>query len=243
MIPTPGNAGNEYSFQEKESIYLGTTAVAISMNIGMREKWRENAPVNLYEDSITISEALSDSKKGNRSLLANNIAFVREYANVLRTDIVGLLDQSNDRAVTIDEEIELLKSYFDDGASRLEMLNIQIQELKSTLSEAKQLTVKNKWDIITAYKALDYDTIENTIDTYVTEQQKWLYSSTYLSFLTSFQKSILALQTKNAKILDTITNNREALIKRTIVVLPDSWTEVLKELQLIQTEEEYKSKK
>jgi hypothetical protein len=40
--------------------------------------------------------------------------------------------------------------------------------------------------------------------------------------------------------LDTLINNREALIKDVTVVLPDSGTGLMKPLQLIKTEAEFK---
>lgn len=44
-------------------------------------------------------------------------------------------------------------------------------------------------------------------------------------------------------VLDTLINNREALIKRSVVVIPDSGTNFLKQMGLIQSEAELKATK
>jgi hypothetical protein len=85
--------------------------------------------------------------------------------------------------------------------------------------------------------------METNIDSYMAAKQWELYAKTYLTFINSFLKNLNTLQVENKKVLDTLVNNREALIKRTVVVLPDSGTDVLKKLNLIQTEEEYNGKK
>ena len=64
----------------------------------------------------------------------------------------------------------------------------------------------------------------------------------YLTYLERFQKGYGILQGQNRKVLDTLINNREALIKRSIVVIPDSGSDLLKQLGLITTEALYKEK-
>ena len=64
----------------------------------------------------------------------------------------------------------------------------------------------------------------------------------YLTYLERFQKGYGILQGQNRKVLDTLINNREALIKRSIVVIPDSGSELLKQLGLVTTEALYKEK-
>ena len=64
----------------------------------------------------------------------------------------------------------------------------------------------------------------------------------YLTYLERFQKGYGILQGQNRKVLDTLINNREVLIKRSIVVIPDSGPDLLKQLGLITTEALYKEK-
>jgi hypothetical protein len=41
-------------------------------------------------------------------------------------------------------------------------------------------------------------------------------------------------------LLDTLINNKEALIKDAFVVIPDSWADLLRSFDLIYSEEEFK---
>ena len=60
----------------------------------------------------------------------------------------------------------------------------------------------------------------------------------YLIYLEGFQKSYTALQIRNLQLITALENNRDALIKRSTVVIPDSGTDIIRTLKLIQTEAE-----
>ena len=79
------------------------------------------------------------------------------------------------------------------------------------------------------------------IDDYVRAKNDENRARVYLAYVERFQRGYGILQGQAKKILDTLINNREALIKRSIVVIPDSGSELLKKLNLIVTEAEYKA--
>ena len=243
IVPVTSNAWNEYNYEEKWHPYLGTTAVALGMNLGMKETLATTSPVNLSNEALSISEAVAIRKPGEYTILTANMEFIHSYANVLKTDILALLDQNNDRAVALEEHIALLRNFLDEWQDRIALLSQQYKELQGIINENSSEISNSKTSLQQAYQSLDYDTMETNIDGYMAAKQWELYAKTYLTFINSFLKNLNTLQIENKKILDTLVNNREALIKRTVVVLPDSGTDVLKKLNLIQTEEEYNGKK
>lgn len=243
IVPVTSNAWNEYNYEEKWHPYLGTTAIALGMNLGMKETLATTSPVNLSNEALSISEAVAIRKPGEYTILTTNMEFIHSYANVLKTDILALLDQNNDRAVALEEHITLLRNFLDEWQDRIALLSQQYKELQGIINENSSEISNSKTSLQQAYQSLDYDTMETNIDGYMAAKQWELYAKTYLTFINSFLKNLNTLQIENKKILDTLVNNREALIKRTVVVLPDSGTDVLKKLNLIQTEEEYNGKK
>ena len=82
----------------------------------------------------------------------------------------------------------------------------------------------------------DYSGVDNAIDTYVWEKNKDIRARVYLVYLEKFRKSYATLQTKNLQLIDILMSNREALIMRTTVVIPNSGNDIMKTLKLIQTE-------
>jgi hypothetical protein len=77
------------------------------------------APVRLSGELIPIAEALTNSEAAKRELVANNMISINSYVNLLKTDIVSLLDQANDRSEALDEHMALLASYHTDTKARL----------------------------------------------------------------------------------------------------------------------------
>ena len=58
---------------------------------------------------------------------------IQSYVNVLKTDIVALLDRAKDRTSALDEQIDILKSYYTRTADRLSIIREQLSELTTIL--------------------------------------------------------------------------------------------------------------
>jgi hypothetical protein len=89
-----------------------------------------------------------------------------------------------------------------------------------------------------SYDAYDYSGVDGAIDTYIGAKNRDTRARVYLIYLQRFQKSYIALQVRNLKVIDALSNNRDALIKRSTIVIPDSGTDIIRTLKLIQTETE-----
>ena len=121
------------------------------------------------------------------------------------------------------------------------MLREQWAELTKVVNESAAITSEAKATMETKYKAFEYDGVDRVIDSYVGAKNDESRARVYLAYVERFQRWYAILQAQNKKILDTLINNREAIIKQTVVVIPDSWTELLKKLNLITTEWDYKA--
>ena len=234
-------AGNDGKFQRANVPYLGNTGVAIAMNIGLHEKEKQNTPINLYAEVMPVGEMLADTGVGRKKLISSNMVAANEYLNVLRTDVNTLLDSSTDREAMLESFLDQLKYRYTSTNSYLSILSAQVTELQGTVTTS-DLAIENiKTSMTTAYKNLDYDKTEELINQYLAEKQKNTYARTYLVFIGKFISTYQILNNYNKVFLDTLINNKQALIKNVTVVLPDSGTNLMKQLNLVKTEAEWKA--
>ena len=237
------NASNDMNFAQLNTTYLGNIATAVSLNVGQKEKDLAKIGSNLSNDIISIEEVLARPAQGEKKLIGSNMIAIQSYVNVLKTDIVALLDRARDRTVALDEQIDILKSSYIRTADRLSIINEQLAELTTILQWASQTRESAKATMETKYRAFDYTGIDTVIDEYVKGKEKESRARVYLVYLERFQRAYGILQWQNKMVLDTLINNREALIKRSVVVIPDSGTNFLKQMGLIQSEAELKATK
>ena len=192
------------------------------------------------DDTISISEILASPKDGERRLIGSNMLSLQSYLNVLKVDIIALLDETDDRAHALDEHIDILKSYYIRTSERINLLAEQSRDLSVILAAASQTTEAAKKGMEEKYKAFEYEGVESVISDYVSAKNEENRARVYLAYIERFQRGYGILQGQNKKILDTIINNRAALINKTAIVIPDSGSDLLKKMNLIITEADYK---
>ena len=220
--------------------YIGNIATAFSLNIGQKTKPVLPGNNNLMDDTISISEILASPKDGERRLIGSNMLSLQSYLNVLKVDIIALLDEADDRAHALDEHIDILKSYYIRTSERINLLAEQSRDLSVILTAASQTTEAAKKGMEEKYKAFEYEGVESVISDYVSAKNEENRARVYLAYIERFQRGYGILQGQNKKILDTIINNRAALINKTAIVIPDSGSDLLKKMNLIITEADYK---
>lgn len=235
-------AGNDGKFRRASVPYLGNTGVAIAMNIGLHEKEKQDTPVHLYEEVMPVGEMLADTGVGRKKLISSNMVASSEYLNVLKTDVNKLLDSANDREAMLESFLDQLKYRYTSTNSYLSTLSAQVKELQGTVTTSDQSIETIKTAMTAAYKNLDYDKTEELLTSYLAEKQKNTYARTYLVFIGKFISTYQVMNTYNKTLLDTLINNKEALVKNVTVVLPDSGTNLMKQLNLVKTEAEWKAR-
>jgi hypothetical protein len=223
MLGLETNAGsNERQFQQAEVTYMGNTATALSIALGQKDALSRTGPISLASDIVTISEVIARPAEGQRRLIGTHMQTIQTYINILETDIPGVLDRATDRAAALDEHIGLLKSYGTKTNDLLIILDEQIADLRAILAKNTVDTATAKTTLQSSLASLDYNGVDTAIDSYTVAKNSDTHARIYLIYLERFRESYGKLQTKNKKILTALTENRDALIKRTVVVVPSS---------------------
>lgn len=229
-------------FPEANITYLGNIATAMSLGIGQKEKVKTwvNA---LSTTTISIAEVLSSPVEWQRKLIAGNMLALQTYVNLLQTDIAKMLDAATDRQVALDEHISILRDYGNKTNERITILNEQIAELQAIIGKSTTDTANAKNVMQSSFGNFDYTGVDDAIESYTKAKSEDNRARIYMVYLEQFRKSYTLLQTKNKTLLDTLTTNRDALIKRATIVVPTSWSTLLRDLWVIETQAEYDAKK
>ncbi|HRI35587.1 MAG TPA: hypothetical protein PK765_00485 [bacterium] len=232
---------NDELFARAGSKTLGTTGIALSMNIGTNTTERASTPVTLAPSASTLGRLLADTSAGKEKMVAANMVAIQAYYNVLKTDIPALLDRSYDRESMLSSFIDQLETRYTDTVTTQNLIASQASELAATVSSSDAKIEALKTQLSTAYGNLDYDRTEEIIQEYLAERERNTYARTYLVFLSKFAATYTTLNNYNKVLLDTLINNKEALVKRATIVFPDSGTNLLQSLKLVESEADYKA--
>lgn len=235
------SAWNDLRFKKAGESFLWTSGVAISLNVWTRLKDTQDIPVNLTQEVLSISSIIWDKWVWRKQFISSNMVAINEYLNVLKTDINSLLDSSIDREAMLSSFIDQLEYRYTNTDERIQVLKAQSAELQWTVNYSNLKINTLKTDLVSAYKNLDYDKTEENFATYIEEKEKNTYANIYLVFTWRFIRSYTILNEYNKQILDALINNKDALVKNVKVVLPSTWTSIIKELKLIETESQYKA--
>lgn len=233
---------NKKNFKSAGNETIGNIAVAISTNVWIRFKQKEEIPISIYKDVMDISYIVSNKQIAKDKLISQNMILLNEYLNVLKTDVKSMLNQSYDRSETLDAYIAQLEYRYKKTLEVSKILNMQKDELEKTLNKASNNIENIKVKISNDFKIFDSTaTIEN-IDNYLVEREEYTYARTYIIFINKFLSYYNILNWYNKKLLDTLINNKEIIVKNTQIIIPDTWTDILRKMDLIYTEEDWKEK-
>ena len=236
-------AHNNANFENANISYVGNSATALSLRIGgIIPQKNTNLSNNSVDNIISIAEVLNNPVAGQEKLIASNMTAITAYANILKTDIVAMRDTAANRQASLDNHISLLKSYYLKTQERLNIIGEQKTEVQSLLANATNAQNTAKNTLQNSYNVFEYSGVNSAINDYLDAKNLDSRMKIYAIYLDRFEKSYLALQNKNRKILDALMNNREGLIRKSMVVIPDTGTDIIKELGLIQSEADYKAK-
>ena len=231
---------NKYKFKKSNSIILAKSGVALSTNIGIRYKQRQNQ--NLYKDVPIIAKTISDKKYANNTTLSNNILIIKEYYNVLRTDIKKMISSSYNKKETLEAYIEQLKYRYNNANAQMRILIKKKNELSINLKESWEKINFIKKKIDSDFKKFDSKATEKNISDLLVLKAEYNYAKTHIIFINQYLKQYQNLNNSNKKLLDTLINNKEAIIKNTQIVIPNTWIKTLRKLDLIVDEKDYKAK-
>ena len=227
---------NSLNFKKLDNSDIWKISVAITSNIWIKYNKKNNIPVTIYKNIFSINEILSNKKYSNKELIWINMINIEEYKNILKTDIIQLLNSSNERYRILNAFIEQLEFRY----------NIWIKAEK-LLNQQKQVFIKKidsiNYQINTLKQKIEKDFNENNaqesllnIEKYLELKKEFYYARTYIIYINHFLKDYVYLNIYNTKIITILNSNKEALIKNVHITIPNSWAWLLKKFNLIYDE-------
>jgi len=234
------NKQNYSNFKNVDNNYLWKVWVAISTNIWIQYTKRWNVPATIYKDIFSVSEIINNQKNANNELIWMNMVSIEEYKNILQTNVKQLIDSSYDKPRILDAFIDQLEYRYTLAWDNIRKLNEQKsifnQEMSSANSKIENLKKKIEKDFS---ENNSKESLKN-IDTYLEYKKQFYYARTYIVYINHFLNEYNYLNKYNKLLLDTLINNKSALIKWAYVVIPDSWTALLRNFDLLYNEADYK---
>lgn len=233
---------NKQKFVSRDIEIIWNVWVAISTNIWTRHKQTKETPINLYKEVVEIWYILWNNNVAKDKLITANMIFLNEYFNILKTDIRSLLSSSNDREFALNSFIAQLEYRYKVWIENLRILNSQKVELTKAFENSNLEINKLKDKIWNDFWNFNNNETIKNIDSYLEIKKENTNALTYIIFINKFIDYYTILNNYNKKVLDTLINNKEILIKNTQVVIPDTGWELLKQLKILYSEDEWKGK-
>lgn len=234
---------NSEQFSNSQIWDLWKSAIAISTNLWTKYTQKQSIPSTIYRDIFSVSDLIRATKYHENKLIAKNYIILREYKNILKTDFKQLLQNTNNKREILDGILWQLEYRYIQANKNvktlLEQRNILLQVMTS--SNAKIWNLKLKMD--RDYKSLDTNESYKNISQYVKYKEEYYHAKVFITYINVILKDYSKMNNYNKVLLDTLINNKEAIIKEAYVVLPDSGTQLLDDFNLLYTEEQFKAKK
>ena len=233
---------NKHNYVKTTDTILSSAWVAISTNLWIRYKERSEIPATIYKDVMSVWEIIKNKGEADDNLITKNMLQIKDYLNVMRTDVKGLINKSHDKPLTLKAFISEIEYRYKNAAVSMKALEQQRWILETAI-------IKNDEKINSLRAKINIDfsgsntvkTLEN-IDTYLELKKEYNYSKVYIIFINQFIRQYNYLNSYNKTLLDTLINNREAIIKDAYIVIPDSGTELLEQMNIIQSEADFKGR-
>lgn len=236
---------NSDIYQSAYSANLWNVWIALSTRIGIQfQLWgNNNYTDSFYKEIANLGTTTEEKKKIRSSLIAQNMLIMREYLNLSKTDIKSLLNSSSNREATLTGFISQLEMRYKNSALSLSSLEKQKALILTELGKIETEISKTKLNMETHFSASNAQDTLNDVDEYFILRAQYTEAFTDIVFINQFIKQHVFLNNYNKGILDTLINNKEAIINQSYVVIPDSGDQYLRPLELIFDEAEIKAKR
>ena len=230
---------NKYNFKSATSSELGNVWVAISTNVWIRFEQNKNASSD-QSSNMRLGTLSWDTLADREKILSVNILALKDYNNLMRTDVKELLSTSSNKSKALDSFISQLELRYKNGVQNGRALELQVAKLEADMEAALEKVAQHKDEMAAGLKAHDTDAITTAMDLYLIETNNYNIAQSNLMFAKYFVRKYLEFSVQNKVLLDTLINNKEALSNGSFIVIPDSGTDLLKSLNLIFDEDQIK---
>ena len=234
-VPSAGSGSAQAvpRFRPVGQASLALVGVALGNGIATSGKLVSGAPVALAGDALDASDALAAKNIAPAGFIGQNMAAIKEYANVLSVNVRGLLASSPDRAAVLESYIDQVKYRHSASSNAMAELSAQVVGATQSLNTLQAGMDALKKQISGAYARFDAPATQGYLRDYLDRQETYVYTRSYLVFAQKFAVSYQRLNAYAKTLLDTLSANREALVKNATVVIPDSGASLLKSLDLV----------
>ena len=230
---------NKYNFKSAASSELGNVWVAVSTNIWIRFEQNKNTS-STGNSNIKLGMLSWDTLADRDEVLSVNILALKDYNNLMRTDVKEFLSTASNKSKALDGFISQLELRYKNGVQNGRALELQVAKLEADMAAALEKVAQHKAEMAAGLKAHDTDAIMTAMDNYLIETNNYNIAQSNLMFVKYFVRKYLEFSVKNKTLLDTLINNKEALSNGSFIVIPDSWTNLLRDLNLILDESDLK---
>lgn len=218
--------------------------VAISSNIWiwLSEKNKINE-ISINSEIFEIEDFYNNSISIKNEVIIKNMIFIKEYFNILKINFNEILEKSNNREKTLNNIIRQLEIRYKNTVTSIVNLNKQRILL---INERERIITK----INTLKRDLEIDFIEsnsdeflNNIEDFYSLKDKETILKANIIFLWEFLRRYNILNNYNEMLINTLRDNRDIISKNSYIVIPKSGVGLLKDFNLIFSQEEYEIKK
>ena len=230
---------NKYKFKRTDEQILANVWVALATNIWT--KFKQRSVNNLYTGVSEVWQVVAAREYSDATNAGKHMQNISEYYNIMKTDVSWMLQSSNHKRETLDAYIQQLTYRYKLATTSITELQTKKTQLQTQLTESVEKVNKIKARINVDFKAFDADNTNRNIDWYLRAKWEYNYARTHLIFINQYIKQYQYLNNYNKTVLDALINNKDVISKNSFVVIPDTWSEVLKKMNLIITESDFKA--
>ncbi len=230
---------NKYKFKQSDAQILANVWVALATNIWT--KFKQRSVNNLYGSVSGVSQVVAVREFSDATNAGKHMQSISEYYNIMKTDVSGMLKSSNNKRETLDAFIDQLSHRYKLATKNKQELQKKRTQLQAQMKKSVEKINKIKARINVDFKAFDAKLTNRDIDWYLRAKWEYNYARTHLIFINQYIKQYEYLNNYNKSVMDALINNKDIISKNSYVVIPDTWTKVLKKMNLIISEKDFKA--
>lgn len=235
---------NRDVFSSAKTQNLGTVSIAITTAVGnktIKSSGLEQASALFYAavDHVGVSD--SERSALRKEMIETNMSIIGEYLALVKTDIIASLASSPQRKSGLESLITQLELRYKNAAMSVKNLSDYQEKLSANIQQLQERidALKEKMNI--DFGIFDSAATLKDIEMYLELKKEYQSNYVDIMYINMFLKQYSFLSGYNKKLIDTLINNKEALINQSFVVIPDSGDEFLKTFKLLYEEADYKA--
>jgi len=217
--------------------------VAIASNIWLWLKKSEQIlETNINSNVFKIEDFYINSDNIKQVVIKKNLIFTKEYLNIIWMNFNWIIKKSNNKIQTVNNIIRQLEIRYKNANINSTTLTNQNKILLTNYNSVKSELDSLRFNLEKDFTLSNEEKVFIHMDNYYDLKNKEAIIRTNILLINELLKRYKYLNNINKKLLDNFILNKVSISNWTYIVIPDSWNELLKEFNLIYTEEEFREK-